>query len=316
MSVEAIKWAMDAPVPSSTHFAVLVVLANFADEEGTCWPSQATISARSKCSPRTVRRTLTELEDGGFISRIEQRRQNGSFTTDRFRLHVRELPNAVSASPKKQPSAKMTSGQNGHRQPAAKLTSGQIDQRPKSTPPAAKLAGPIEEPSVLLFEPIKEPSIEMGVRPLFSDPTPEPPKMEKPKKPPSDYPPAFESIWKSWPSEIRSKSDKRTAAARYREGLKRFTADQIAAAARKYLAETTLIDTPRGQPFKPRTCYVEVFMNGKLEAAVEAAIEAATQRRRLIVSPDRIWVWEDNGEDATDEARKRGLPLGRGAPSL
>lgn len=82
MSVQAVSWALEAPVADSIQKFVLVALANYADEFGVCWPSQATLTTHCACSVRKVRQCLKELDAGGYIRRFEHRRANGSRRSD------------------------------------------------------------------------------------------------------------------------------------------------------------------------------------------------------------------------------------------
>jgi len=125
MSVDAVGWAFKVKVASTAQKAVLLVLSDFADEEGYCWPSQKLIGQRAGCSERTVRTVLKELETAGLLTRSERMRKNGSFTSDAFLL---DLKNQRQISP------------------AANIAVGKKCQKP-----AAKIAGP--EPTI---EPTKD----------------------------------------------------------------------------------------------------------------------------------------------------------------
>ena len=46
---------------------VLLALADFADDEGRCWPSIATIATKARLTERQTRRVLAELDDLGEI---------------------------------------------------------------------------------------------------------------------------------------------------------------------------------------------------------------------------------------------------------
>ncbi|RAV34890.1 helix-turn-helix domain-containing protein [Corynebacterium heidelbergense] len=74
MSLRAMLWALDeAPVDSQGQLVTLIALADHASDNGTgAWPSQASIAERARCSPRTVRRYLNELEQSGLIRRGDQ----------------------------------------------------------------------------------------------------------------------------------------------------------------------------------------------------------------------------------------------------
>lgn len=74
MSLRATLWVLDeAPTTDMRHFAVLVALADVADDGGRgCWPAVRTLARRARCSERTVQRILREMEDAGLIRRGNQ----------------------------------------------------------------------------------------------------------------------------------------------------------------------------------------------------------------------------------------------------
>ena len=74
MSLKAISWVMDeAPVDDARELLILYALADHAHDDGTCaWPSQERIAERARCSVRTVRRHLQNLEERGLIERGDQ----------------------------------------------------------------------------------------------------------------------------------------------------------------------------------------------------------------------------------------------------
>ncbi|WP_299129439.1 helix-turn-helix domain-containing protein [uncultured Amaricoccus sp.] len=82
MSVQAITWALDFRVRSATEKAILLVLANYANEYGISWPSQPTLADQSACTDRTVRSVLQRLEGRGVVRRVPRRRGNGSRQSD------------------------------------------------------------------------------------------------------------------------------------------------------------------------------------------------------------------------------------------
>ena len=82
MSVQAITWALDFRVRSATEKAILLVLANYANEYGVSWPSQSTLAEQSACTDRTVRSVLQQLEARSVVRRVPRRRGNGSRQSD------------------------------------------------------------------------------------------------------------------------------------------------------------------------------------------------------------------------------------------
>lgn len=70
--------------------AQLVVLLHLADywwqKENMPHPSKKTLADRMSVNPRTVQRYLTELEDGGFIKRIERFAGHKGQTSNQYDL--------------------------------------------------------------------------------------------------------------------------------------------------------------------------------------------------------------------------------------
>ncbi|WP_057465063.1 helix-turn-helix domain-containing protein [Pseudovibrio sp. POLY-S9] len=87
MSVQAITWAYGrSDITDPIEKFVLITIANFADEYGLCWPSQATLQEACCCSERKLRNCLTHLEVLNLVTRYQRRRANGSRRSDIFVL--------------------------------------------------------------------------------------------------------------------------------------------------------------------------------------------------------------------------------------
>jgi hypothetical protein len=88
MSLQAITWAMRQKVGGASGKLVLIVLAEFADSGGRCFPSQETIAERSELKIRAVRDWLVKLQQHGFIERARRYRDGGYRTSDEIRLRI------------------------------------------------------------------------------------------------------------------------------------------------------------------------------------------------------------------------------------
>ncbi|SIO58334.1 Helix-turn-helix domain-containing protein [Paraburkholderia phenazinium] len=58
---------------------VLVAICDTANDEGVCWPSVATISARTSMGERTVQRHLEDLEKAGLVTRTFRRGRSTNY---------------------------------------------------------------------------------------------------------------------------------------------------------------------------------------------------------------------------------------------
>lgn len=86
MSVVAMAWAWERQCGSPSAKLILMSLADFANQDGECFPSVALLAKLTEQSASTVRRRLQELENDRLIERREQYRENGSRTVDLIRL--------------------------------------------------------------------------------------------------------------------------------------------------------------------------------------------------------------------------------------
>jgi hypothetical protein len=96
MSVKALTWAFDQPI-SATEKVVLLALADHANDRGECWPSVSLLMQRAYVGERTVQRSLQSLENSGFIVRERRQRENGSDTSNLYRLIFTKVSQGVSA---------------------------------------------------------------------------------------------------------------------------------------------------------------------------------------------------------------------------
>lgn len=82
----------------------MMALADYADEQWSCFPSVAQLAAYTSQGEKTVRDHLDALEKQGCITRVRTRKENGELGRYRFIVQRRNLPVANLASGEKQPS--------------------------------------------------------------------------------------------------------------------------------------------------------------------------------------------------------------------
>lgn len=84
MSIKAMSWVWDNSPYEGVGLLVHLALADFADDQGVCWPSQKRISDKCKSSERHVRRIIKQMIEDGQILLVEK--SNGVTTNNRYRL--------------------------------------------------------------------------------------------------------------------------------------------------------------------------------------------------------------------------------------
>lgn len=86
MSIKIMSWVLDHSPYVGKARLVHVVLADHANDDGYCWPSQATIARRAGCSVEHVRVTVKQMVAEGFIQIIEPGTREGD--SHRYQLMV------------------------------------------------------------------------------------------------------------------------------------------------------------------------------------------------------------------------------------
>lgn len=89
-------WAVKQKVGNATGKAILLMLANYADDAGECFPSQEKLAVECECSIATVQRWLKAFEEAGALTRRKQYGEHGYRRADRLTLrtdlHITMIP--------------------------------------------------------------------------------------------------------------------------------------------------------------------------------------------------------------------------------
>ncbi len=88
-------WWLLHPGIDADRFCVLAALATYADEDGCCRPSQATLAHHLGRSRPWVNRVVAELARDGFLRKTLRARENGGTTSCLYRLALE--PSAMHA---------------------------------------------------------------------------------------------------------------------------------------------------------------------------------------------------------------------------
>jgi len=81
-------WLLEAGVSPGAITTFALLWAKWADKEGRCWPSHASIADALGTSERTARRYLTELEGTGALSVTARWASKGAQTSNIYTLHA------------------------------------------------------------------------------------------------------------------------------------------------------------------------------------------------------------------------------------
>ena len=92
MSNRALTWAFDQELKSGPKF-VLVALADWADDEGSCFPGIKTIAKRVGSVESAAKENLAKLKRAGLVVEERRTRPNGARTSNRYWLQMRGRAN-------------------------------------------------------------------------------------------------------------------------------------------------------------------------------------------------------------------------------
>jgi len=123
MSLQAITAALALRGFSSSEKLLLIAWANYADENGKCYPSQKRLAEDTGLSDRQIRTIAASLAERGLIHRLERRRPDGSRSTDLVTLVCLQQAEVTSGGVRKSlpGGAEVTSGQNLSLEPSKAL---------------------------------------------------------------------------------------------------------------------------------------------------------------------------------------------------
>ncbi|UFZ02931.1 helix-turn-helix domain-containing protein [Bradyrhizobium ontarionense] len=131
MSWQATAWAVEQIVGPPARKLLLLVLANYADEHGICWPSQDTLAANTGMSLDTVQRQTKKLQDGGFLTISRPPKRRGQWQTFVYQLHMPSLTRPQNAARSNADIASPDRAECGPAGPQPARKPGRIAVRPK-----------------------------------------------------------------------------------------------------------------------------------------------------------------------------------------
>lgn len=91
MSVRATNWAWSLEEVMGSEALVLLALADQANDEGFCWPSQQKLAPKARQSVSTLRRSLRSLEKMGLLTTITRSSTRGR-RSNVYLLHIGAKP--------------------------------------------------------------------------------------------------------------------------------------------------------------------------------------------------------------------------------
>jgi hypothetical protein len=80
MSIKVMTWVWDHSPYRDDALLIHLALADWSDDAGICWPTQAKIAEKARCSVEHVRRVIRRMETDGYLAIISTSKGPGSST--------------------------------------------------------------------------------------------------------------------------------------------------------------------------------------------------------------------------------------------
>lgn len=93
MSMRAMAWAREAMAAlpadvNATPRLTLLLLADFANEQGICWPTISRLADEVGCTPRTVQRSIEVLVEQGVLKVVPRKVETGRQVSNFYLLPI------------------------------------------------------------------------------------------------------------------------------------------------------------------------------------------------------------------------------------
>ena len=126
MSIKIMSLVWDKGPDEKAELLVLLVLADFCNDDGECWPSMATIGKKSRMSERNARRIMRMLEEKGYVQTMSGGGRHGC---SKYRINQDKMP------------------------PGQNVPPGQIEHKTRTKPAQNPDIAMSAEPSITIKEP-------------------------------------------------------------------------------------------------------------------------------------------------------------------
>lgn len=133
MSFQATNWAANQKVGNPGRKLLLLIIANYADPDGICWPSQGLLAEQTGMSLDTVQRQTKKLIADGFLSIRRPPKRRGQWQTFVYHLNMTARPQNAARSETHSQSEQVST-----RSQSEQVRTEEDAARPGRTQPATK----------------------------------------------------------------------------------------------------------------------------------------------------------------------------------
>lgn len=95
MSIKIMTEVWETSPARGTELFLLIALADFANDQGECWPGVETLARKIRATRRSVQRLLRNLEEAGLVTCLE----GGGRESNRYLVHTRDKITPPPATP-------------------------------------------------------------------------------------------------------------------------------------------------------------------------------------------------------------------------
>ncbi|MEL6115132.1 helix-turn-helix domain-containing protein [Photobacterium sp. SP02] len=156
MSIKVMTMVWDSPAFSGNTKLIMLCLADYANDEGLCWPSIDSVARKCSLSRSTVKAQLKKLGEQGVLSaqRRKKTTEEGTKTNDTnlYQIHISVLKNTLEEGVEFNPRSKSDLGQNSAGGRSKSDPKPSLDPSDIKDPPKAPLSENSESNSEQIAE--------------------------------------------------------------------------------------------------------------------------------------------------------------------
>lgn len=145
MSVDALSWALRTSGPDAPHGSarlVLIVLADMADEAGSCFPRVSLIAERANLTAKNAKAAIRRLEEMGLVRTVQRPVPGSKNRSNRYFLSVPgaadpyDIDDQIGGSEQPPTGRSEQTPTGGPEQTPITITSNPHQEEPPYSPPA------------------------------------------------------------------------------------------------------------------------------------------------------------------------------------
>lgn len=118
MSIKLMTWVWDNSPYQNDALLIHLALADWANDDGECWPKQTSIAKKARCSVEHVRRVTKRMQQEGYLEIVSVSKGPGSS----HRYQLKNPTNSGVSKPHNEEAKTPHRSPSNHQEPSVKVS--------------------------------------------------------------------------------------------------------------------------------------------------------------------------------------------------